>query len=76
MKSPKKELPFDAFLSHSHIDADMVKFIADKLVDDAGLKIFLDKWNLVPGKDSFIQDLAKGLDNARSCVVFIGKSLC
>jgi hypothetical protein len=61
----------DTFLSHSHEDAPWVEALARRLEDDCGLKVWLDKWVLVPGK-SWQQAMARGLEEAASCVVFIG----
>ena len=41
---------YDAFLSHSHEDAEIVEALATRLEDDAGLRVWLDKWVLVPGE--------------------------
>lgn len=62
---------FDVFLSHSHEDALLVEELAKLLEDDFGLRVWLDKWILVPGK-SWQQAMARGLDKAKSCAVCIG----
>lgn len=62
---------FDAFLSHSHADAQWTEWLARRLEDEKGLRIWLDKWVLVPG-EPWQQELAKGLDEAASCCVVIG----
>ena len=41
---------FDVFLSHSHSDADAVEMLAKRLEDTEGLKVWLDKWTLIPGE--------------------------
>lgn len=41
---------FDVFLSHNSKDKPAVEIIAKKLKEAYGLKCWLDKWNLVPGK--------------------------
>lgn len=61
----------DAFLSHSHDDAAWVEALAIRLEDEFGFKVWLDKWVLVPGK-SWQQGMARGLEEARCCAVFIG----
>lgn len=61
----------DTFLSHSHEDAPWVEALARRLEDECGFKVWLDKWILVPGK-SWQQAMARGLEEAASCVVFIG----
>jgi hypothetical protein len=64
---------YDAFLSHSHLDADMVEELARRLEDNANLSVWLDKWVLVPG-ENWIPAMARGLDEARSCVVCVGEN--
>jgi len=59
------------FFSHSHDDAPWVEALAYRLEDECGFKVWLDKWVLVPGK-SWQQAMARGLDEATSCAVFIG----
>jgi hypothetical protein len=61
----------DAFFSHSHTDASWVEALARRLEDECGFKVWLDRWVLVPGK-SWQQEMARGLEEARSCAVFIG----
>jgi hypothetical protein len=64
---------FDVFLSHSHVDAEVIEQIAARLTDQAQLHVWLDKWEMVPG-ELFRQGLAKGLDEAACCAVFLGKT--
>jgi len=71
MTNEKK--PYDAFLSHSHIDAEWVETIACRLEDECAFQIWLDKWVLVPGK-SWQQAMARGLDEAIACAVCIGSN--
>ena len=59
------------FLSHSHNDALQVEVLARRLEDECGLSVWLDKWVLVPGKN-WQQAMARGLEEASSCAVFIG----
>jgi serine/threonine protein kinase/tetratricopeptide (TPR) repeat protein len=64
---------FDVFLSHSHTDADWVeKNLAVRLVDECGFRVWLDKWMLIPGQ-SFVQGMARGIDQAHCCAVCIGE---
>lgn len=63
---------YDVFLSHSHKDAECVESFAEKLEDEHKIKVWLDKWILIPG-EPFRQELAKGLETAKTCAVFIGK---
>ena len=41
---------YDIFLSHNSKDTDIVEQLARRLRDKYGLKIWLDKWNLIPGE--------------------------
>lgn len=61
----------DSFLSHSHADAAWVEALARRLEDMRGFKVWLDRWVLVPGK-SWQQAMARGLEEAKSCAVFVG----
>lgn len=63
---------FDVFLSHSHSDSIMVEALAKQLEDDFNFRVWLDKWVLIPG-ESWQQEIARGLDQAKSCAVCIGK---
>lgn len=65
------ESSFDAFLSHSHNDAEWVERLAKRLEDNCGFRIWLDKWILVPGV-SWQQEMAKGLGEASACAICIG----
>ena len=61
----------DTFLSHSHNDAAWVEALARRLEDECGFKVWLDRWVLVPG-ESWQQAMARGLEDAGSCAVFLG----
>ena len=71
--TPPQEIIYDIFLSHSHRDADVVEALAQKLEDDAGFQVWLDKWILIPG-GHWQQEMAKGLNVARTCAVCIGEN--
>jgi hypothetical protein len=62
---------FDVFLSHAHPDARVVEQLGIRLEDEARLRVWLDKWVLVPGAH-WQQEMAKGLDEAKSCAVCVG----
>ena len=64
---------FDVFLSHAHVDADVVELIGERLADEEELQVWLDRWILIPGKH-WQQEMARGLDQARTCAVCIGQS--
>lgn len=64
---------FDVFLSHSHLDAQWVeRHLAIRLEETHGFQVWLDKWVLVPG-EPWQPALARGIDQARCCVVCIGE---
>ncbi len=62
---------FDVFISHSHDDAVIVEQLANLLVDNHGFQVWLDRWVLVPG-GQWQQDIARGLSQAKTCVICIG----
>jgi hypothetical protein len=64
---------FNAFLSHSHDDAEWVQRLALRLEDECGFHVWLDRWRLVPG-ESWQQEMALGLDRADTCVVCVGSA--
>ncbi len=63
---------FDVFLSHSHFDAAIVEKLGRLLVDSGSFRVWLDKWVLVPG-NRWQQEMARGLEEAKSCAVCIGQ---
>jgi len=66
------QLTYDVFLSHSHEDAEIVEALCVRIEDEAELCVWLDKWVLIPG-EHWQQAMAKGLHEAKTCVVCIGK---
>jgi Tfp pilus assembly protein PilF len=62
---------YDVFLSHNGRDKEAVEDLARRLVEKAGLKPWLDKWNLVPG-EPWQEALELALDSSRTCAVFLG----
>ena len=62
---------YDVFLSHAHDDRDWVEAIAKRLEDERSIRVWLDRWMLVPG-ESWQQAMVKGLDEAATCAVFVG----
>lgn len=64
---------YDVFLSYQSGDKLLVESIATRLVDEHGLKPFLDKWHLVPGAP-WQEALEEALDQSRTCAVFLGAS--
>ncbi len=63
---------YDVFISHEHSEADVAEKLGSRLEDEAGLRVWLDRWILIPG-ENWQQEMAKGLDKAQSCVVCIGQ---
>jgi TIR domain-containing protein/FHA domain-containing protein len=62
---------YDVFLSHAHLDAEAVESLGSRLVDEGHVRVWLDRWVLVPGQH-WQQEMAKGLDHATACAVCIG----
>ena len=58
---------FDVFLSHSSAQKDWVEALARNL-EDAGKRVFLDKWHLVPG-EGYVAGLHQGMMRSRAVVV-------
>jgi hypothetical protein len=63
---------FDVFLSHAHPDAEVVELLGARLEDEAQLRVWLDRWVLIPG-EHWQQEMAKGLDQAKTCAVCVGR---
>jgi hypothetical protein len=66
-----KDKLYDAFLSHNSKDKNFIEQVAQKLQEDYKIKIWLDKWNIIPGRD-FQEEIEKGIFSSRSCVIFLG----
>jgi len=66
----KKEI-YDAFLSYNSKEKPLVEKIGELLADKAKMKIWLDKWNLVPGAP-WQEEMEKALEQSKCCVVFLG----
>lgn len=62
----------DAFFSHSHSSKQTVEDIARYMEDAYALKIWLDRWKLVPG-EKWIPEIEKSLNKSKSCIVFLGE---
>ncbi|MEP7135330.1 MAG: toll/interleukin-1 receptor domain-containing protein [Chloroflexota bacterium] len=63
-------MKFDVFLSHNSKDKPAIEQLAHKL-EAKGLKVWLDKWNLIPG-DPWQEDLEEALDESQTIAVFVG----
>jgi hypothetical protein len=64
---------FDVFLSHPHAEAEAVEAIGARLEDEAGLRVWFDRWILIPGQH-WQQEMARGLEQAQTCAVFVGEN--
>jgi tetratricopeptide (TPR) repeat protein len=62
---------YDVFLSHNSQDKEAVEELALRLEDEAQLKPWLDKWNLVPG-EAWQEALEAALNSSRTCAILIG----
>jgi WD40 repeat protein len=63
---------FDVFLSYNRLDSAPVERLARRL-ERAGVKLFLDRWALTPGRP-WQQEAFAALQTARACAVFIGSA--
>ncbi len=62
---------YDVFLSHASADKPAVEKVARMLRDEHGLRVFFDRWELVPG--THWQDaLQDALAGSRTCAIFLG----
>ena len=61
---------YDVFLSHNSTDKPVVESLTERLID-AGLKPWLDKWNLTPG-EPWQEELEDALDACQTVAVFLG----
>jgi hypothetical protein len=63
---------FDAFLSHMSRDKPAVRRVA-KALADAGLNVWFDEWNIVPGA-SWQDAIGTAIENSNAAIIFIGES--
>ena len=63
---------YDVFLCHNSQDKPVVETLAGRLMDDADLQPFLDKWHLVPG-EPMQETIEDALDQSQTCAVSIGQ---
>ena len=66
-----EERAYDVFLSYSQVDKPAVETLARRLRDEDELRVFFDRWELVPGTH-WQSALEEALRASRVCVVFIG----
>jgi hypothetical protein len=65
-------MKYNAFLSHNSKDKPAVEQIA-RALKNKGLNVWLDKWELVPGRP-WMEALEEGLAGSESVIVFIGEA--
>lgn len=63
---------YDVFLSYLQSDADWVMGLAAQLVDKEKFRVWLDRWQLVPG-GLWVQETEQGMKQSGSIAIFIGK---
>jgi CHAT domain-containing protein/tetratricopeptide (TPR) repeat protein len=66
-------IQFDVFLSYNCEDKSFVETLAKRLEDEAGLRVWLDKWHLIPGAP-WQEGIEDALDQCRTYAVFLGPS--
>jgi WD40 repeat protein/energy-coupling factor transporter ATP-binding protein EcfA2 len=64
---------YDVFLSHNSREKPAVEVLAHRLIDEAGLQPFLDKWHLVPG-EPWQEAIEEALEQSDTVAVFVGPS--
>jgi tetratricopeptide (TPR) repeat protein len=64
---------YHVFFSHNSKDKDVVERIARWLRDEHSLNVWLDKWNLIPGRP-WQEALEKGLTECETIAVFLGEA--
>src|SRR5262245_14553441 len=72
MPSRIADIKYDVFLSHSSADKTAVEVLGARLRGE-GLRSFLDKWHLIPGKP-WQSELAEALEQSACVAVFFGAS--
>lgn len=66
-------MKYNVFLSYNRRDVSFVNTIADILINQYGMSLFFDKWDLMPGKP-WQEEIEKALSCTESFAIFIGKS--
>jgi tetratricopeptide (TPR) repeat protein len=69
--SARPDQGFDFFLNHPQTDAEFVEAIGSKLTNEAGLRVWFDRWILISGQH-WQQQMARGLEQSQACAIFIG----
>jgi hypothetical protein len=68
--SPQSGPRSDVFLSYQRTDKEAVEYLARRL-REAGLQVWLDRWNLIPG-EPWQEAVEEALDDCATCAVFWG----
>jgi len=63
---------FDVFLSHNSKDKPQVEQLAERLLEDYGVRSWIDKWDLIAAKD-WEPELQKVLASCDACAVLLGE---
>src|SRR5262249_55734588 len=64
---------YDVFLSYNNDDNEIVKQVAERLIDDHGLHPYFDSWEMIRG-DQWRVALENGLAQSKACAIFISPS--
>ena len=64
---PKPDFAYDVFISHKSEHKLWVEWLA-KALQTCGRRVFLDKWNLVPG-NNWVEGLHRGVESSRAAVL-------
>ena len=64
------ELKFHIFLSHNSKDKALVEQLAERLLEDYGIRSWVDKWDLIPAKD-WEPELQSVLSSCEACAVLV-----
>ncbi len=67
------ETVVDAFFSYNSKDKIVVEKLAQKLEDEKGINIWLDKWNLIPGTP-WQEEIEMALEKSKAIVLLLGSS--
>src|SRR5215203_1969030 len=66
------ELKYDIFLSHNSKDKPEVEQLAERLLEDYGIRSWMDKWALVASED-WEPELQRVLNSCETCAVILGE---
>src|SRR5215210_698819 len=66
------ELKYDVFLSHNSKDKPVVEQLAERLLEDYGIRCWVDKWAL-RASDDWERELQRVLNSCEACAVLLGE---